>query len=65
MTAPSGRDGVRLSPGTERLTPQQKFAIRKMRELERKYGKEFLHRSLHQARFDYQELKRIAKGFEE
>lgn len=39
-------------------------ARRKMREMERRWGKAFLEKSLHQARFDYAALKRIASGFD-
>lgn len=43
------------------LTARQKYALREMAELERQYGREFLKKSLHQVRFDYQALERIAK----
>lgn len=39
-------------------------AAQMMRELEKKYGKVFLENSLHQARFDYAALKRVAAGID-
>jgi hypothetical protein len=57
----------RSSPVTEAapLTPRQKFAIRKMRGLERQYGRAFILKSLHQVHFYYQELERVAKGIDQ
>jgi hypothetical protein len=54
----------RSSPVTEQLTARQKAAIREMAELERQYGRTFLLNTLHQVRFEYRALERVAKGYD-
>lgn len=40
----------------------RRAAERRMRNLENKFGVAFLRNSLHEARFEYERLERIARG---
>lgn len=53
-----------MTPAPQPATAIQRQAIKRMIELENLYGRVFLEKSLHQARFDYQALGRVARGLD-
>jgi len=57
-------EGNTMTEKSKILTERQRDALRQMANLEVKFGPAFLRNSLHEVRFTYQALERIAEGID-